>query len=62
VPSVSPVVVSGLVDPEAMSPPGDEVTVYELIAAPPSLAGALKLTVACPSPALADTEVGGPGS
>jgi hypothetical protein len=43
-------------------PPGDEVTVYDVIAEPPSDAGALKLTLACRSPGVADTPVGAPGT
>jgi hypothetical protein len=41
--------------------PGEEVTVYWVIALPP-LEGAIQLTVACLSPATADTEVGAPGT
>lgn len=52
----------GLPLPLAVAPPGDAVTVYELIAAPPFDAGAEKVTVACPSPAEADTPVGAPGT
>lgn len=46
VPFVSPVTVSGLLEPLAVAPPGLAVTVYELIADPPVNAGAVKLTVA----------------
>ena len=52
-PFVSPVTTSGLPAPEAVFPPGDEVTVYELIAAPPSDAGAVNATDACPLPGVA---------
>ena len=40
-PFVSPVTTSGLPAPVAVFPPGDEVTVYEVIAAPPFDAGAV---------------------
>ena len=43
-------------------PPGALVTVYPVTADPPSLAGALQLTVACAFPAAADTPVGFPGT
>ena len=47
--------------PLALAPPGDAVTVYELTSAPlPD--GALKLTVALPSPADAETAVGASGT
>ena len=42
----------------AVKPPGLEVTVYPVIAAPPVLPGAVHVTVACVLPAVADTEVG----
>ena len=38
--------------------PGFDVTVYPVIALPPSDDGAVKLTVACPLPAVAVTPVG----
>jgi hypothetical protein len=62
VPFVSPVTVRGLDGPEAVKPPGLEVTVYEVIGLPPSEAGGLKLIVACPLPAVAVTAVGAPGA
>jgi hypothetical protein len=43
-------------------PPGEEVAVYEVTAAPPSLAGAVKLTVACALPGDAMPIVGAPGT
>ena len=52
----------GLPAPVAVFPSGDEVTVYEVIAAPPSDDGGVKLTLACPSPAVAVTAVGCPGT
>ena len=45
----------------AVAPPGLAVTVYELIAAPPSDTGAVQPTDATPSPAAATTLVGGSG-
>ena len=60
---MSPVTVAEVEDPDtvAVSPP-EEVTVYEVIALPPSELGALQLTVACESPGVALTEVGAPGT
>jgi hypothetical protein len=50
VPSVRPVMVHGLVLQLALRFPGEEVTVYCVIASPPSLAGAVMTTVAdCPA-------------
>ena len=60
-PLVSPVTVMGLALPVAVMPPGDAVTVYELMAAPFD-AGAVKLTLADPSPREALTPVGAPGT
>jgi hypothetical protein len=45
----------------AMMLPGEEVTVYAVIAEPPFDDGAVQLTVACPLPAVAVTPVGAPG-
>ena len=39
-------------------PPGVEVTVYTVIAAPPVLTGAVQVIVACVLPEVATTEVG----
>ncbi len=61
VPFVNPVNVNGLVVPVAVMPPGAEVTVYDVIAQPPSDEGAVQLTVACPLPAAALTPVGALG-
>jgi hypothetical protein len=44
-----------------VAPPGLAVTVYAVIAAPPVLAGAVQLTVACAFPAAPLTPVGAPG-
>jgi hypothetical protein len=46
----------------AVSPPGLEVTVYPVIVLPPFEAGALQVTVAEASPAVAATPVGAPGT
>ena len=51
---------SGLLPPLAVAPPGEAVTVYELIAAP-FADGAVKLTAAWPSPPAAETAVGASG-
>ena len=42
----------------AVSPPGEAVTMYPVIAEPPVFAGAVKETVALPMPATALTLVG----
>ena len=52
---------TGLVRPLAVCPP-DEVTVYEVIAVPPSEAGAVNETEAWPLPGVAVTPVGAPGA
>jgi hypothetical protein len=59
-PSVNPVTVIGLEPPDACAPPGDAVTVYEVIGEPFD-AGVLKPTVAWPFPAVAVTPLGAPG-
>ena len=41
--------------------PGEEVTVYEVIALPPCVEGAVQRTLAAPSPWTAVTPVGFPG-
>ena len=41
--------------------PGDDVTVYWVIAAPPSDAGAVHETTASALPPVADTPIGAPG-
>ena len=43
-------------------PPGVPVTVYPVIAEPPSLTGACHVIVACPLPAVADTLCGAVGA
>lgn len=43
-------------------PPGLDVTVYPVIDAPPLSLGAVKETVACPFPAVAETAVGAAGT
>src|SRR5579872_4715235 len=62
VPSASPVTVIGHAEADACAPPGDAVAVYDVMDAPPFVAGAVQLTVACWSPATADTPVGGGGA
>ena len=52
----------GLPEPVAVMPPGDAVTVYEVITAPPLLAGAANWTVARALPGTALTAVGAPGT
>ncbi len=52
----------GLAVPEAVLPPGLDVTVYPVIALPPFEAGAVKLTVACAFPAFAVAPVGSSGT
>ena len=44
-----------------LRPPGDEVTVYPVIAEPPVLAGLVHVIVACEAPAVALRPVGAPG-
>jgi hypothetical protein len=60
---VSPVTVA-VVAPVVVAawPPGLAVTVYPVIAEPPSLAGAVQDTTACALPAEAVTAVGAPGA
>ena len=45
-----------------VAPPGLAVTVYPVITDPPSDGGAFQVTVACASPAVAETLVGAPGA
>ena len=59
---MSSVIVIGLDVPVAVIPPEEAITVYDVIALPPSDAGAAKDTVAWPLPAVADTLVGAPGA
>jgi hypothetical protein len=62
VPLVRPLTTMGLAAPVPVRPPGFEVTVYPVMVAPPLLAGAVKDTVACVSPAVAVPTVGAPGT
>jgi hypothetical protein len=62
VPFVKPVTVKGETPPVAVNPPGLDVTVYEVIAEPPSLPGGVKVTVASPLPRVAVPIVGAPGT
>jgi hypothetical protein len=59
---VRPVTLSGLDDPVLVTPPGLEVTVYEVIGLPPLEVGGLKVTVACLLPPVAVAPLGTPGS
>ncbi len=59
---VSPETVIGDDPPVPVNPPGEEVTVYPVIAVPPLLTGAVKDTVADPLPATAETLVGALGT
>ena len=49
-------------DPVALTPSGDEVTVYEVIARAAVEAGGVKVTTAVPFPGVAETPVGAPGT
>ena len=59
---VNPATVIGEEEPFAVRPPGEEVTVYPVIADPPVFVGAVKLTVALPLLAVAEILVGTPGA
>ena len=48
--------------PLAVTPPGEDVTVYEVIVEPPLEAGGVNATVACASPAVAGPIAGAPGT
>ena len=61
-PLVSPVTVTGLPALVPVAPPGFAVAVYCVIAAPPFEDGAVKLMLACVSPAVAVPMVGVPGA
>ena len=61
-PFVSPITVIGDKEPVAVRPPGEEVTVYPVIADPPVFVGAVKLTVALPLLLVAEILVGTPGA
>ena len=52
----------GEAGPLALKPPGEDVTVYDVIGEPPLEAGGVNVTVACPTPAVAVPIVGGPGT
>jgi hypothetical protein len=62
VPLVRPDTMIGDDAPVAVNPPGDDVTVYPVIVAPPLLAGAEKLTVTNWLPRAALVIVGAPGT
>jgi hypothetical protein len=62
IPFVKPVTVKGEEPPEAVKPPGLDVTVYEVIADPPLFIGGVKVIVASPLPAVAVPIVGASGT
>jgi hypothetical protein len=62
VPLVNPVTVIGLDEPVPVIPPGLDVTVYDVMVAPPLLTGAVNATEALASPAVAVPMVGAPGT
>ena len=62
VPLVRPTTVMGDAGPLALTPPGADVTVYDVIAEPPVDAGGVNVTVACALPAVALPIVGAPGT
>jgi hypothetical protein len=59
---VKPVITRGELAPVAVKPPGEEVTVYPVMALPPSEAGAVNATLAWAFPAVATGLVGAPGT
>jgi hypothetical protein len=64
VPFERPVTVAVVVVPlavVAVKPPGDELTLYDVIALPPLFEGAVQLTVAWAFPGVAVAPVGAPG-
>src|SRR5215469_2957797 len=62
VPLVSPITVSGEAGPLAVSPPGDEVTVYDVTGRPPSVTGGLNATVTWWFPGVSVLMDAGPGT
>jgi hypothetical protein len=60
VPLARPVMVSGLVTPEVVAPPGDALAVYDVIGEPFD-GGGVNATVSEPLPADTDVMVGAPG-
>ena len=58
---MSPLTVIGEDMPPAVMPPGEDVTVYEIVPSFPVYVGAVKETVAVVLPALAEPIVGGLG-
>jgi len=62
VPLARPPTVIGEAGPLAVKPPGDDVTVYDVIGVPPLERGGANATVACALPAVATTLVGAPGN
>ena len=59
---VRPITVTDVPVVVAVTPPGDEITVYSVMALPPLEAGAVHETNAWRSPGTADTPMGGSGT
>jgi hypothetical protein len=59
---VKPVTTRGELGPVVEKFPGEDVTVYTVIALPPSEAGGLNATLACALPAVATGPVGAEGT
>jgi hypothetical protein len=57
-----PVTTRGELAPVAVKPPGEDVTVYPVMALPPSEAGGINATLAWALPAVATGLVGAPGT
>ncbi len=57
-----PVTTIGELDPEAVKPPGEDVTVYPVMVLPPFEIGAVNATLAWAFPAVATGLVGAPGT
>jgi hypothetical protein len=62
VPLDNPVTTIGEDAPVPVNPPGEEVTVYPVIALEPTFVGAVKVTEACAFPPVAVPIVGAPGN
>src|SRR5688572_27933708 len=62
VPLVSPATTSGLEAPVAVTPPGEQVALYPVMAAPPWNAGGVKAIETCWLPAVTDVIAGAPGT
>ena len=62
VPFVKPATTIGEAAPAPLMPPGLDVTVYDVIADPPLLTGAVKVTLAWALPPVAAPMIGAPGA